>query len=150
MRKLTAALITALMAGGIVACGDDEDEGPAKSDYIAEVDKICARSDAETNRLAEEAFEDPEDPQPDEAQAFLKQGLPVVQDALEDIEQVEKPKDDEERLEEWIAATEAGVTSLEEASATPETSLTALVGEPFAESEKIAEEYGMKDCGPDE
>jgi hypothetical protein len=150
MKKLTATLITALMAATFAACGGDDDEGPSKADYIEEVDKICARSDAETERISGEAFEDPQDPQPDEAQAFLKQGLPVVQDALEDIEEVEKPKDDEERLEEWIAATEAGITSLEEASQAPETSLTALVGEPFAESEKIADEYGMKACGADD
>lgn len=149
MRKLTMALLIAVMAGGVVACGD-EDEGPSKAEYIEEVDKICAKSDAETNRLASEAFEDPEKPQPDEAQAFLEQGVPVVQEAVEDIKEVEKPKDDEEKLEEWITATEAGVTSLEEASQAPETSLTALVGEPFAESEKIADEYGMKECGSDE
>ena len=149
MRKSTAALITALIAGGLVACGGD-DEGPSKAEYIEEVDKICARSDAETDRLAQEAFEDPEKPTPGEAQAFLEKGLPVVQDALEDVDEVEKPKDDEEKLEEWIAATQAGITTLEEASQSPDTSLTALVGEPFAESEKIAEEYGMEDCGPDE
>ena len=150
MRKLMTALVIATMAGGVAACGGDDDKGPSKDDYIADVDKICARSDAETNRLASEAFEDPEKPKPDEAQDFLKQGVPVVQEAVEDIKEVEKPKDDEEKLEEWIAATEAGVTTLEEASQSPETSLTALVGEPFAESEKIADEYGMKDCGSDE
>jgi hypothetical protein len=148
--KLIAALVAASIPFSLAACGGDDDEGPSKDDYIAEVDKVCARSDAETTRLAEEAFEDPQDPQPDEAQAFLEKGLPVVKQAVEDIEEVEKPKDDEEKLEEWIAATEAGVTTLEEASQTPDTSLTALVGEPFAESEKIAEEYGMDDCGPDE
>jgi len=150
MKRLTTALLIAVFAGGVAAGCGDEDEGPSKAEYIEEVDKICARSDAETERLASEAFEDPEKPKPDEAQTFLKQGVPVVQEALEDIEEVEKPKDDEEKLEEWIAATEAGVTSLEEASQDPTTSLTALVGEPFAESEKIADEYGMKDCGSDE
>jgi hypothetical protein len=149
MKKLTTALLIAVFAGGVAACGD-EDEGPSKAEYIEEVDKICAKSDAETNRLAGDAFEDPEKPKPEEAQAFLKQGVPVVNEAIEDIEDVEKPKDDEEKLEEWIAATKAGATSLEEASADPETSLTALLGEPFAESEKIADEYGMKDCGSDE
>lgn len=148
MRKLTATLITAVMAGGLVACGDD-DEGPSKSEYIEEADAICARSDAETDKIFEDAFEDPEKPQPDEAQAALRKGLPVVNEALEDIKELEKPKDDEEELEKWIAATEAGITTLEEASKTPETSLTALVGEPFAESEKLADAYGMKTCGAD-
>lgn len=148
MRKLTATLITAVMAGGLVACGDD-DEGPSKAEYIEEADAICARSDAETDKIFEEAFEDPEDPQPDEAQEALRKGLPVVNDALEDIKDIEKPKDDEEELDKWITATEAGITTLEEASKTPETSLTALVGEPFAESEKLADAYGMKTCGAD-
>jgi hypothetical protein len=150
MRKLLTALVIAIMAGGVAACGGDDDKGPSKAEYIEEVDRICAQSDAETNRLAGDAFEDPEKPKPEEAQAFLEQGVPVVKEAIEDIKEVEKPKDDEEKLEEWITATESGATTLEEASQDPETSLTALVGEPFAASEKIADEYGMKDCGSDE
>ncbi len=148
MKKLVAALILALVPMALAACGGDE--GPSKSEYIDKADAICARSDAETDRIFEEAFEDPQDPQPEEAQTAIKQSLPGVKKAVAELKDLEKPEGDEDEIDRIWTAADAGVKTIEEASATPETSLTALTTEPFAESERLATEYGMKDCGEDD
>jgi hypothetical protein len=142
-------LIVCLVPFGLAACGDDDD-GPSKADYIEEADAICARSDKETQAIFDAAFEDPQDPQPEEAQEALKSALPVVKEDLEELKALEKPKDDEDEIDAIWTAIDEGIATLEEASADPETSLTALTSEPFAAGEKLAGDYGMDDCGPDD
>jgi hypothetical protein len=149
MKKLFAVLIVALVPFGLAACGDDDD-GPSKETYIKEADAICARSDRETDEIFNNAFEDPADPQPEEAQEALKAALPVVKEDLEELKALEKPKDDEDEIDAIWTAIDEGIATLEEASADPATSLTALTSEPFAAGEKLAGDYGMDDCGPDE
>ena len=149
MKKLIAVLIVCLVPLGLVACGDDEDKGPSKADYIEKADAICARSDKETDAIFEQAFEDPQKPTPDEAQAALDEALPVVEKDLKELEALEPPKDDKETTDAIWTAIDAGVKTLKEASADPNASLVALTSEPFAPGDKLAGDYGMKDCGPD-
>lgn len=149
MKRLLAVLIVALVPLGLAACGDDDD-GPSKADYIEKADAICARSDKETDAIFDAGFEDPADPQPEEAQEALKAALPVVKEDLEELKALEKPKDDEDEIDAIWTAIEEGITTLEEASADPDQSLVALTSEPFAPGEKLAGDYGMEDCGPDD
>ena len=146
MTKLLVALIAILVPLGLVACGGD-DEGPSKAEFIEKADTICAKSDKDTNAIFEEAFEDPQKPKPDEAQAAIKKALPVVKENLEELKDLETPKDDEEDVETIWASVQTGIETLEEASASPDSSLAALLSEPFAQADKLAKDYGMKDCG---
>jgi hypothetical protein len=150
MKKLLAVLMTVLVPLTLVACGGDDDKGPSKADYIEKADAICKRSDTETNAIFEAAFEDPQDPQPDEAQAALEEALPVVKKDLQELKDLEAPEDDKTETDAIWTAIDAGIKTLEEASADPDAALASLLSEPFAPGEKLAGEYGMKDCGPDE
>jgi hypothetical protein len=149
MKKLIAALVVCLVPLALVACGGDDDKGPSKADYIEEADALCAKSDVQTDKIFEESFEDPQKPQPEEAQAAIKEALPVVKDNLEKLKDLEKPKDDEEEIETIYASVETGIESLDEASANPDQSLAALLAEPFAQANKLAKDYGMNECGDD-
>ena len=150
MKKLCAVLIVALVPLGLVACGDDDDKGPSKADYIKEADAICARSDNDTQEIFDAAFADPSDPQPEEAQEAIKAALPVVKKDLAELRALEEPKDDKDEVEAIWVAIDEGIATLDEASADPATSLTALTSEPFAPGERLAGDYGMDACGPDE
>lgn len=147
MKKLLATLVVAVLPLGLVACGEDEDKGPSKADYIKEADAICARSNQETDAIFEEAVENPRKPKPDEAQAAIEQAVPVLDKDIKELKALEPPKDDKDQVAAIWSALEEGVTTLEEASADPEASLVALVNDPFAAGEKLADEYGMKACG---
>lgn len=148
MKKLVATLTLVLVPFALAACGGDDDEGTSKDDYIAKADAICARSDAETDKVFEAAFENPQNPQPDEAQAAIQEALPGVKTALQQLRALEKPEDDADRIDAIWTAADEGVATLEEASADPAASLAALSADPFGPSEKLAGAYGMKDCGP--
>jgi hypothetical protein len=147
MRKLLTALIVAIPLA-LAACGDD-DKGPSKSEFIEKADTICAKSDKDTNAIFEEGFEDPQKPKPEEAQAAIKKTLPILKENLDELKDLERPKDDDEEIETIFASVETGVESLEKASASPDASLAALLSEPFAQADKLAKDYGMKDCGAD-
>ena len=57
--RLSLFLVTLAVAGSVlVACGDDDDDGEAlsKSEYIARADRICARANADFERLVETGF----------------------------------------------------------------------------------------------
>ena len=148
MNKLAALLILVLVPLALAACGGDD--GPSKDDYIADADKICERSDKETEAVFEQAFEDPQNPKPDEAQAALEEALPIVKEDLTELKGLDKPEGDEEEIDAIWEAIDTGIKTLEEASADPNASLVALTSEPFAAGEKLAGDYGMKECGPDE
>ena len=150
MKKLVAALLVALVPLTLAACGGDDDEGPSKTEYIEKADALCRSSDAKTNAIFQEAFADPQNPEPEEAQAAIQEALPDVKNTLEELKALEKPKDDEEEIDKIWAAADEGVKTLEEASADPADSLASLLAEPFAESERLAGAYGMKDCAEDE
>jgi predicted small lipoprotein YifL len=147
MKKLLTTLIVALVPLALAACGGDEDKGPSKADYIEKADAICARSDKETNAIFEAGITDPQDPDPDEAQAAIQEALPIVKKDLAEVKALEKPKGDEEQIDAIWAAVDTGVSNLEVAGADPDTAAAALGTEPFAESEKLADAYGMKACG---
>lgn len=148
MNKLAALLILVLVPLALAACGGDD--GPSKEDYIADADEICARSDKETDAVFEQAFENPQEPKPAEAQAALEEALPIVKKDLTELKGLEKPEGDEDEIDAIWEAIDTGIKTLEEASADPNASLVALTSEPFAAGEKLAGDYGMKECGPDE
>ena len=148
MKKLLAMLIVAVVPLGLVACGGDEDKGPSKADYIKDADKICARSNQETDAIFAEAAEDPNKPKPKEAQAAIRQAIPVLEKDIEELKALEAPKGDEDQVAAIWSALEEGAQKLDEASADPEASLVALASDPFSAGGKLAGEYGMKTCGP--
>ena len=148
MKKLVVALIVAVPLV-FAACGGDDDEGPSKAEFIEKADTICAKSDKDTDAIFVEAVEDPEKPKPEEAQAAIKEALPVLKENIEELKELETPKDDEEEIETIFASMDTGVETLEKASASPDSSLAVLASEPFAQADKLAADYGMKDCGED-
>lgn len=151
IRKLTALLIAAALPFGLIACGGDDDEGPSKEEFVKEANAICTKASAEAEQIGEGAFKDPEDPTPKEAQALLKEILPLAEQQLRDLEELEKPKDDEDEIEKILAAYETGNTQIREAAATPEEALIAVASSDkiYAEADNLADAYGLDDCSGD-
>jgi exonuclease VII small subunit len=148
MRKLTALLVVAAMPLGVVACGGDDDEGPSKEEFVEEANAVCTRTNSEIEQVSTDAFKDPEDPKPAEAQAYLAELVPILEQQQTDLEELEKPKDDEEEIEEILTAAETGITALEEGSKKREEALAVVIAgdETFAEANRLATAYGLDEC----
>ncbi|HEX8744934.1 MAG TPA: hypothetical protein VF712_17550 [Thermoleophilaceae bacterium] len=146
MRRLAAAPLAAALA--LAACGGDDDKGPSKDEFVQKADAICAKSDREGEAIAKRSFENPKKPTPEEAQAAIREAVPMQKEALAELKALEEPEGDEQTLDEYYAAIEKGITTFETAAEDPQLSLELLAAgdAPFAEANELAKEYGMKDC----
>lgn len=148
MRKLAVVLVVAALPLGLVACGGDDDEGPSKEEFVKEANAVCTKANAEVEQVSADAFEDPEDPQPAEAQAYLAELVPILRQQQLDLEKIEKPKDDEEEIEAILTAADTGITALAEGAKKEDEALAVVIAgdETFAEANKLATDYGLDDC----
>lgn len=151
MRKFATLFVLTAFPFGLLACGGDDDEGKSKDDYVKEANAVCAKSNAELEQVAADAFEDPEKPTSDEAQAYLAEIVPILRQQLLDLEKIEKPKDDEDQIEDILKAAETGTTALAEGSKNKEEALVTVAAgdETFAEANKLATAYGLDECAAD-
>lgn len=142
---LGAACLASL---AIVACGGDDDKGPSKADYVKKANALCAANDKKQAELVQTAFEDSDNPTPEEAQEFLRQGAPISKAGLADLRELEQAEGDEEELDKIYAAADRGVSVVEEASQDPDASLELLQDEegPFEEANELARAYGLTAC----
>ena len=148
MTKLTALMVAAALPLGLIACGGDDDEGPSKEDFVKDANAICVKTNAEVEQVASDAFADPEKPEPREAQAYLAELVPILRQQQLDLEDLEKPKDDEEEIEAILTAADTGITALAEGSKNEDQALAVVIAgdETFAEANKLATDYGLDEC----
>ncbi|HWH30935.1 MAG TPA: hypothetical protein VNU26_18590 [Mycobacteriales bacterium] len=86
-RVLAAAAAGALTVG-LTACSS----GPSKEDYVSSAEQICADANSELEELGE-----PESP--DQLSDFLDEGIAIGDDAVEELENLEKPEGDADELD---------------------------------------------------
>jgi hypothetical protein len=94
-RLCAVGLFVALLAG---ACGEDSETTGAQSDYIAQVDPICGELQTKLGDLGSNPEEQARD----------------VEDAVNRIRGIEKPRDNSERADRYIAALENLYLSLQD------------------------------------
>jgi len=137
-------LLIASMAGVVIGCGGSDDstsssDAPTKDEYIASADKICTDSDAEIEAMGKQLDTNATQ---DETLALVKSDLiPAVQQRAKDLEALPRPAGDEDTLGTYTQSLNDAVSTLAD---NPE----AIFGNtnPFEESNKLAEEYGLEAC----
>jgi hypothetical protein len=151
VRSTSLLLVIGACALAFAACGGDDDEGDGggatKSEWIQKADSLCAKANKELNAKAAAAFDDPSKPTGGESQAFLKDVVPLQQGLIDDIRELDKPSGgDGEQAEAILDAAQKGTDAIEEASASPDSSLAIVQTEesPYAEANKLSDEFGMK------
>lgn len=103
-RKLCCAPALALLVS-LTACGGD---GPTQEEYVAEVNAICAE-----NAEALSGDDLPEDPA--QLGDALEEAVAEVSDTVEEIENVERPPEDDQRItDEFLDPVRAQVEQVEE------------------------------------
>jgi len=171
LRRITALLALALAAGLIAAgCGDDDDtttaatttsttttagatgatgatgEPLSKDEFIAQADAACKAGDKKIDAAADETFSNG-NPSQEEQEAFVTDDvIPNVQDEVDAIGALTPPEGDEEEV---AAIVDAAQAAIDEITADPSTLTEQGAGDPFAEANQLAKDYGLEVCGQD-
>jgi hypothetical protein len=143
-----------LAAGVIAGCGGDDSSELTKDEFITQADQICADFNAQATADQEEF------------RALLNQGdfaaaadnfdqtAEANDEALSEIEALQPPAEDQETIDRWIEIGEEQLDLADEFSvalrnedAQAINALGADVERLTNESNQIADDYGMVDCG---
>lgn len=148
---------TVLFTVGIAGCGggDDEDSGPlTKDEYIAQADQICADTKTETDALEPEFNAADEAGDVDGAADILAEGSDITKDAFDEIEALEPPEEDQATIDEFISLSQQQidlgdqiVDAIRAGDDAAIDDLSAQAEDLEQQSDAIADEYGMVDCG---
>ena len=153
------ALVGALAAGAIVACGGDDDapivpvetqtapvEALSKAEFIDEADAICKEANAALANAAETSAGDPS--------TLVGEELDVVEGELDQIDTLGAPSQDQSTLNDFIDALEALVKNLDKQQLAVDRDDTTTLAELETDEASIradlltaAEDYGFKECG---
>jgi len=146
------AAISMIVAG----CGSSDDSTDStssssltKAEFLKQGNAICAKGEKELNEEFEEFAEEEnlsENKQPTEAQltkATEEVFLPIIKGQVEGIRDLGAPSGEEEQVEEVVTAAEEALEKGEEDPA----SLANEKEDPFAEANKLANDYGLTKCG---
>ncbi len=141
------ALVAIGVAGALSlgACGGDGEEPLTRAGFVARANEICAGTQKAIDDAADTSFPNKgQVPTPDELQAFADDVVvPRLHNELDELDDLEPPKDDRERVDDMI---KAGREASERISEVP-----ALLGSkdrnPLNQYAELASAYGLKACG---
>jgi hypothetical protein len=161
LSKRLIAMLFGVLAIAVIAagCGSSSDNSSSeestssitKAELIKQGDAICAKGNKEGEAEFEEYAEEnglSENKEPTEAQKeelATNILLPSVSGQIEEIRALGAPSGEEEEVSEILDTVEE---EIEEGEAEPAGLFES--GEPFAEGNKLAREYGFKVCGQEE
>jgi hypothetical protein len=154
-RRLTPVIAVAVAAAAAAGCGGDEGiptGDVSKRQYIAQADQICAAGDRAINRAGREHFgpggtlglQEGEEPSRQQIASFVEETvIPNIQGQLDDLRELEAPEADAEQIEEIYETAQDSLDALGE----DPSAAAGEDGNPFAQANRLARAYGMKDCG---
>jgi hypothetical protein len=133
-----ALMVVALIAG----CGGSSDDGPSKSEFLTKANAICTKGTEEINAATSEQF-GPDGPttEEDSAQFITETVVPSIQSQVDQIKALDPPSGDEDQIAAITDGAEAAIAQVNE-----DPSLASSGTSPFAESDKLATEYGLTEC----
>jgi hypothetical protein len=163
---LAAGLAAALIAAG---CGDDDEdtttaatttetgatgatgaaggEPLSKQQFIAQADEICKQGDKQIDQEAREFFGELEqEPEAPELEQFATEVVvPNIQQQIDDLRSLSPPEGDEDEVSAILDAAQEGLDELEADPSSIDEGPDA--GGAFAEANRLAQDYGLKECG---
>ncbi|MGH3993052.1 MAG: hypothetical protein ACRDSN_11400 [Pseudonocardiaceae bacterium] len=159
MRKtLLAVLLAAAIAAVAAGCGGDDDDDETattattgasggaltKDAFVTAADGVCAQGDKQIDQAAQQEFGGGGEPSTAEQERFFTDTvLPNIQNQIDGIRALAPPEGDEEQV---TTILDAAQDAIDESEQDPSV-ITGGGEDPFAEANRLAEEYGLKDCG---
>lgn len=126
--------------------GDGSEEALTKVEFIEQGDRICEKSEKQSETEAEEFAEengfDLEKASGEELEEAIAAVLvPALEQQAEEIDALGAPEGDEEEVEAIVAALEDGTAKVEDDPG------AVFEGAPLKEASKLAKDYGFEVCG---
>jgi hypothetical protein len=163
MRKALMVLVVAGIGAALVAagCGGDDDatsaatttgatgsgggEPLSKQEFISEADAICKQGDKEIAEAGREQFGNERQPSEEEQEQFVTDTvIPNIQNQVDSIRSLTPPEGDEDQVTAILDAAQEGIAK----GVQDPSSFTVGAGEdPFAEANRLAQDYGLTACG---
>ncbi|MGC1166548.1 MAG: hypothetical protein WA862_10610 [Solirubrobacterales bacterium] len=154
MSKRLILLLAGVMAiAAVVAgCGGSDDSTETvvltKAEFIEQGDAICAKGSKQIEEEADEFAADNDidtsNPSKEEQEEVITTVVaPALQTQADEITELGAPDGEEERVTAIIEALEAGAQELEDEPG----ALLESEGDPLGEANKLANEFGFKECG---
>lgn len=100
----------------VAAACDGDDDALTKEDWIRAANAICGDANEAFNALFEEGFPTT----PERSQEFVADVVPIVEDEVNELQELEAPEDDADTIDDALARGEAAVDDLREASESPD------------------------------
>lgn len=139
---LALAASVALVAG----CGGGGGDRLSKEEYIAAADAICAEANASIDALAE--------PTEETFDEYIAKAEEISREQLDKLRALKPPADDEATLnraydlvEQQIALAVGASEALKSQDQAEIDRISAEIDTLNAEADKIANDYGLKECG---
>ena len=152
MRPRLLIPLVALAAGLILAgCGGGDSSSTSTalstSAFLAQGNEVCAKGNKEINAAAKKIFTQSQAPSQATQEKFVTDTvIPSIQGQIDGIEALSPPTGDEDQVQ---AITDTAQSALDKAKSDPSL-LTDQGGgqnDPFAEANKLANAYGLDQCG---
>lgn len=145
-----------LLAAAFTGCGGSDDDSGAlsKEDFIAQADQICADSIAESKTNEEAFLAAINENDLETAADIVADNGDLISEGIDEFEALEPPEEDQETIDEFVALSREQVELSDELADAIRADDGAAVEEISAEgdaieaeSDALADEYGMVDCG---
>jgi hypothetical protein len=127
MKTLALVVGFSLLAFTAVGCGDD-DEGDtgaeetttvSQQQFVSDASQICADANQELNQV----------------QSFRKEGPPIIEQALSDLEGLAPPPDEQDTFDQFVQEGQDALQALQTGEAR---------GDPFGEFTRLGEQLGIE------
>lgn len=141
-KHLCASL--ALFALAIAGCSED---APSKSDYVADLDKVCKRTNERIQKV--------KTPRTIAGiGAFARETRPIIEDSIKEAEDIELPDEDGDRFEAYVRESKSSLGALDDLEKAADAGDGRAVRRVFAKTAEDnkkrsseAERLGLKECG---
>lgn len=154
-KRFTVLLATVVAFAAIAAgCGSSSDDSTevvvlTKTEFIEQGDAICVKGSKQIEKEADEFAEDNDvdtaNPKTEDQEEVITTVVgPALQTQAEELDALGAPEGEEEAVAAIVEALEDGAAELEE---DPGALLGENVSNPLEEAEKLASEFGFKECG---
>ena len=125
MKPLALLVSLSLLGFTVASCGDDEETQPtedasSQQAFVAEASKICADVNQKLDKI----------------QSFPKEGPPIINEGLSDLEGLTPPPDQQETFDQFVQEGQDAVQSLENAEEPPQ-------GDPFGQFTRLGQQLGI-------
>jgi hypothetical protein len=154
LRVLAAALLVALSAVLVVACGEGDSTGAdttastplSKNEFLKRGNAACVRGLKDKDTAVQDAFKKleargQEEPSTKDFEAVVREAvIPNYESLLDDLSQLQPPARDTATVEELMGKYRAALSKIERDPR------QALAAEPFRSGNEAAKSYGLESC----